>query len=287
MAALNTGNNVLYLVFAAMLSLVLASGFLSESSLRGIEVTRRIHGRVFANRPACGTWMLRSRRRLLPGLAIEVREAPAPRARLAARGEAVVPWLRAGQQESRTGDWVFAVRGIHRLRGVRVSTTWPFGILRKWYEVQAPLDVLVCPEPVDDWQEVATEAPAGLGSIRDARRRGGTGDLAGLRDHRTGEDLRLVHWRSTARLRRRVAVERDREDAGRVEVHIGSPAAGDPVERAARVERRLGQATAAVLAAARRGAEVVLVLPDGPLPAARDDAGVDELLRRIALLEVP
>src|SRR3954447_20727235 len=50
-AAINTGNNLLYLLLGMMLSLIVASGILSEVSLRGLEVTRRPPSRLHAGRP--------------------------------------------------------------------------------------------------------------------------------------------------------------------------------------------------------------------------------------------
>ncbi|NJK62273.1 MAG: hypothetical protein HC921_05920 [Synechococcaceae cyanobacterium SM2_3_1] len=40
-AAFNTGNNALYLLFSLMLSLILISGILSEAVLQGIRVERQ------------------------------------------------------------------------------------------------------------------------------------------------------------------------------------------------------------------------------------------------------
>ena len=41
-AALNTGNNLLYLVLSLMLAFLVLSGVLSESALRGIEVRQTV-----------------------------------------------------------------------------------------------------------------------------------------------------------------------------------------------------------------------------------------------------
>jgi len=48
-AALNTGNNLMYLVLSLMLGFLLLSGVLSESSLRGIRVRRRLPRELYAN----------------------------------------------------------------------------------------------------------------------------------------------------------------------------------------------------------------------------------------------
>src|SRR5262245_33888588 len=45
-AAINTGNNLLYLLLGMMLSLIIASGIMSELSLRALTVTRQPPGRI-------------------------------------------------------------------------------------------------------------------------------------------------------------------------------------------------------------------------------------------------
>ena len=45
-AALNTGNNLLYLVLSLMLAFLVLSGVLSESALRGIALRRRAAARA-------------------------------------------------------------------------------------------------------------------------------------------------------------------------------------------------------------------------------------------------
>ena len=287
MAALNTGNNLLYLVFAAMLSLVVLSGVLSESSLRGLAVERRFDRKIFAGRPTEGTWRLSSKRRLLPNLTIDLEELDGRYNELQVRGGATVPYLAAGSSALRPGRWVFGRRGVHRLERVRVSTTWPFGILRKWSELPAPVDVLVYPEPVPGAVELVSVAgQTGVGA--DRPRPGATGEMRGLRDHRYGEDLRSVHWRSSARLRRRVAVERDSEVARRVEVALAVPGAAMPrLVRMERFERAGCAATAAVLEADRHGDRVVLRLPTEVVEAGAGRDGCDELLAKLAVVELP
>ena len=50
LAALNTGNNLLYLVLSLMLSFLALSGVLSESALRGIQIKRRLPREIFVGR---------------------------------------------------------------------------------------------------------------------------------------------------------------------------------------------------------------------------------------------
>jgi hypothetical protein len=53
-AALNTGNNLLYIVVAAMLAAILVSGYVSAWVLRYLELDVRLPEHVFAARPVLG-----------------------------------------------------------------------------------------------------------------------------------------------------------------------------------------------------------------------------------------
>src|SRR5438270_13362589 len=53
-AALNTGNNLLYIVVAAMLAAILVSGIMSAQVLRGLELDVRLPEHVFAGRTVLG-----------------------------------------------------------------------------------------------------------------------------------------------------------------------------------------------------------------------------------------
>src|SRR3954451_5659740 len=50
-AAINTGNNLLYLLLGWLLSFIIASGILSELTLRALSVERRPPPRIFAGEP--------------------------------------------------------------------------------------------------------------------------------------------------------------------------------------------------------------------------------------------
>ena len=54
-AAINTGNNLFYLILALMLSLVVISGLLSEQCLRRLEFQRHVPDLIMANDPATAT----------------------------------------------------------------------------------------------------------------------------------------------------------------------------------------------------------------------------------------
>ena len=71
-AALNTGNNLLYIVVAAMLAAILVSGVVSALVLRGLELDVRLPEHVFAGRQTKGRILLRNSRWALPSFSIRV-----------------------------------------------------------------------------------------------------------------------------------------------------------------------------------------------------------------------
>jgi uncharacterized protein (DUF58 family) len=74
-AALNTGNNLLYIVVAAMLSAILVSGVASAMVLRRLKLEVRLPLHLFAGRAAAGRIVVRNSRQLLPSFSIGVTAA--------------------------------------------------------------------------------------------------------------------------------------------------------------------------------------------------------------------
>jgi uncharacterized protein (DUF58 family) len=71
-AALNTGNNLLYIIVAAMMAAILVSGYVSAVVLLRLELDIRLPEHVFAGLPVMGRIVLRNPRRFLPSFSVRV-----------------------------------------------------------------------------------------------------------------------------------------------------------------------------------------------------------------------
>ena len=71
-AALNTGNNLLYIVVAALLSAILVSGIASALVLRQLELEINLPEHVFAGKPLLARILVRNRSQWLPSFSIRV-----------------------------------------------------------------------------------------------------------------------------------------------------------------------------------------------------------------------
>ena len=69
-AAMNTGNNLLYLLASLLLALIIVSGILSEQSMRRLRLTRGVPEEIYAGRPALFGARVMNRKRRLPSYSI-------------------------------------------------------------------------------------------------------------------------------------------------------------------------------------------------------------------------
>ena len=71
-AALNTGNNLLFLVVSAMLAAILVSGIASAAVLRGLKLEVSLPIQIFAGRTVSTRLSVHNARRFLPSFSVSV-----------------------------------------------------------------------------------------------------------------------------------------------------------------------------------------------------------------------
>ena len=269
-AAMNTGNNLLYLMTALLLALIIVSGVLSERSRRGLRLSALVPDEIYAGRPvALGARLEnRKRRRTSYSLALET-----------AGRRLYVERLPAGEARLLTWEATLDRRGRQRLPGVRVTTRFPFGLFVKSSRLLLDHDVVVFPavRPLPaPWRRRLAAAGA-----RPVRRRGRGHDLYNLRDYRAGDDRRLIHWRSSAKTGTLVVRELEAETALDTRLVLAGDGRGD----AARLEAALSEAASLVAHLMRTGAAVELVGPGLHVPAGHGRAHLRRVLTVLALYE--
>ena len=212
MAALNTGNNLLYLLLAMMLSLIVMSGILSEQCLRHLTIRRRIPDNIFANRPATVTVSVTNRKPRLPSFSLRVLDIVEGKA--ADRGIHILH-LPAGASASQSYPVLFTRRGRHRIEGLKLQTRFPFGLFIKAANLPLSSDLVVYPE-LRPLPEGLLHDLAVLGYDQAVARRGPGVGLHNLREYQHGDDSRAIHWKTTARQSRLIVRETETEDLRQV-----------------------------------------------------------------------
>jgi uncharacterized protein (DUF58 family) len=213
-AAINTGNNLLYLLLGWLLSFIIASGILSEMTLKRLTVERRPPPRVFAGEPFLMEVVIRNDKADRASFSIEVEDLVGTTPLDKRCYFLKIP---AAKSQRTSYRHTFVRRGLYTLTGYRVATKFPFALFRKSRDVDAPLEVLVYPARVMVARPMPrSEARGELTAHRSGRR----GEFFGLREHRSGDDRRDVHWRSSARSGRLLVREYEDEHARRVAIAV-------------------------------------------------------------------
>jgi len=244
--AVNSGNNLLYLVVASLLAIFALSGILGHRNLHRVELRLLAPDEAWAGRPVTVRAELVNLRRRLPAFLLALGERPGAPA-------GTVLEIPPGGQAEVPLTMTFPRRGVHPWPTQAVTSEFPLGLIRRGGWVSTPGTCLVYPHPrAVPWEFV--EAAEGSGEAQSRRRAGVGGDYRGLREYATGDPLSHVQWSGWLRLRRLQTKEFEAE---------GSPTAiysydAMPGHGA---EERLSHLAWLVNAGLRRGLSVGLALP--------------------------
>jgi len=234
LAAVNTGNNLLHLILAALLAGLLVSGVVSRLMLQGLEIELDLPEHIFAHRPTPARLTLHNQKRVLASFAVTL-APPAGRRRAAAPDRQVLTepvfwdYLPAQSARARHRELTFSARGRYAQEGLRLATRFPFGLLVKARYVPLRREVIVLPaiEPTAEFYEVL---PLVSGEV-ETPTKGRGHDLYGIRDYQANDTARHVDWKATARSQQLKVREFTREDERRVilvlDAHLASAEAAE------------------------------------------------------------
>ncbi len=223
LAALNTGNNLLFMVLACLLAGLLISGLLSRAVLGGIDVRLELPEHIFARRTVLAVAELHNQKQMMPSFSISLVSEDAPQARKNAPTSPApqildrpvyFPYIPHRQTVRQSVELTFPRRGIYRQDALGLRTKFPFGFLQKTRRVNSKIEVVVYPQiqPTEQFYEVLPLVSGELESYQ----RGRGNDLYAIRDYQSNDSARHVDWKASARLGALQVKEFAREDERRV-----------------------------------------------------------------------
>lgn len=198
LAAYNTGNNILFITLALLLSSLVLSGVLAWINFSGTEWRLIPRPPFRAGQDAEVVVELRNRKRLLPTYALwfDVESRPTRAAeRLFLRHR-----LEVGGTDRLVWTFRPARRGRETLELSGIGSLFPFGFLRKTMGATVRREVLVWPARVACTFTGVALARFQLES-EEISKPGSGSDLLGLRRYRAGDSHRHIHWKASARVR--------------------------------------------------------------------------------------
>ncbi|HEV7572932.1 MAG TPA: DUF58 domain-containing protein [Thermoanaerobaculia bacterium] len=272
-AAINTGNNALYIGLSLMLGCLLLSGIASKDGLKQLVVEFDGVDEAWAMRPAHGRLRIRNRSRIW-----NVRDVIVTSEELAA--PLSLPLIKRREEIIVHAMFSFRRRGLTQLTRVDLYTRFPFGFFLKKRRPRLTGDVVVFPRLLGDDMPRDRFRP-NRGDLQSANRIGGGTDIHSFRDYVRGDSLRRVHWKKSASLGRWI-IKQTEVETGR-SVHIVIDPYRPPEVSEESFEEMISEAATFLDEALRSGLEVAFSVPHVTLRSDRD--GAASMFRALALLE--
>ncbi len=260
-AALNTGNNLLYIVVAAMLAAILVSGVVSALVLRDLELDVRMPEHVFAGEIMRGRLALGNTRRWLPSFSVSVvsfhkeketrqwqwkattfafppmrppqkqwlrlpdrklqRIARAAKTNCILSGTTYFPYIPPNDMLRADIDLTFARRGRYKEESFGLASGFPFNFLVKTRHVPMVREIVVYPS-VQGANDHIELFSAVIGEF-ETFLRGGGDDFYRLRDYMPGDSARHLDWKATAKTGTLKVREFSRQDNRKLRIVFDNP----------------------------------------------------------------
>ena len=308
LAAVKSGNNLLYAIVATLLSTIAVSGIVSRNSLKQVSLSLRLPENVFAGDRVSIKVSMKNQKRIFPSFSIRVEDPEIHdrfsfrrigrlfsdlRGRLpdevvqnqaVLRQSAYFPILRPGETRSQYTVQSFPRRGLYALQGFWISTRFPFGFFHRGEFVGTTGEVLVYP-PVREISSFFHLLPFLSGSMESMH--AGLGEnLFSMRKYQEGESARIIDWKATSKTGELMARQYAREEESnfclvldtRCHASPGNPCKAD-------FEKAVSLAASIAAHFLEEGASMAFLTPQEYVPRGTGIEHKCRILRSLALVQ--
>lgn len=197
--ATNTQSGWLFLLSAFLLGLLALCWYPSRQAIRSLSLERKILGTPQRDTPLHLRLEV-SNRSSRPLQEVLVEEPATAWSERTGANRWVIPRLAAGARISLEASVTPRQRGEHRLGPSRITVGAPFGLFGRSLECPESEPFLIYPRLQAIPLRHQNQRLSGvLAEFAAPASRGDSRALRSLREYRAGDDLRLVHWPSTAK----------------------------------------------------------------------------------------
>ena len=190
LASFNTGNNMIYLIFGLMLSIIALSYVLVTINLKGLTLFVRSSGSVYANTSATLELRLHNRKSIA-SYSLRIR---LPDEKFS--GQGCVAYIEGGKSINVKIPITVKGRGNYGYGSFYVQSGFPFIFFHRKVRVRVDGSLLVYPELI----EISIDRLSGRQGQGRARMSKGQGDeLYSIRQFAYGDDLKAIHWKASAK----------------------------------------------------------------------------------------
>jgi len=277
-AAINTANNLLYMVLATLLAVLVLSGFLSALNFRFLKLEARLPTHCFAGEPFPVSVQVLNQKRVFPTFSIQFEPVEDSSMRFSSFYVSVV---RSLAKISQTGQARLTRRGKFQIREVKASSRYPFGFFVKGRTYSIDGECICYPEIIP--QDRIEVSFLDLQGDNQRFERGLGHDLYMIRDYIPSDSARHVHWKASAKTSMLKTREYAAED--RRQVVLSFDRYGHPGDRE-RFEQLVSYTASLAYHLIHGGIEVSMLSDDWRTPQGNSKIVLDSLLEYLALVQM-
>ncbi len=187
-AAVNTGNNLIYLMDASLLGFMAVSGLIGRYNLAGLDLEVVMPGDLFASVETLASVRLYNRK-IFPTflLTVEIGDS-----------SVLFPLLPGRQSARKPLSLVLRNRGRHPLPPGMFRSCFPVNFFVRSFSAPDAGESIVFPTP-HACREWSSDNQGVQNGRQAASRRGGDGDIERIADYSGHQPLKMIHWKLSAR----------------------------------------------------------------------------------------
>jgi len=186
----NTGNNLLYLMVSALLGFMSISGILGNQNLKNLRILLEPPEEIYDGVETLLTIHIQNNRRLLPSILLEIlfQEQCSDTVYLLAKGDTTKVNIPV----------TFYGRGDHSQHKLSISSNFPINFFIRSQTITLEHTIVVFPKPFPCRSALSLFSEKS-GLKNESAQKGYEGDINCIVDYQSGEPLKMVHWKLSAR----------------------------------------------------------------------------------------
>jgi uncharacterized protein (DUF58 family) len=211
LAALNTGNNLLYLILSFMIASIIFSRLLIILSNKKLQISLQIPEDIYAKKQFLMILNVKNNKKWISSSpqifqcvnGIEFSSPP------------FIPQIKAGQQMQCKMFHTFQRRGVYKFRDLLGQSTYPSGIFTNSALFSLEAKEIVVYPPIKPLKDFYLNGSVGNKAL-ESFITGGSFSLYNIRDYIPGDEARFLHWKASAKLSKLMTKEFVQEEQKKV-----------------------------------------------------------------------
>jgi uncharacterized protein (DUF58 family) len=280
LGAINTGNNLLYLVLAMCCSFIAVSGVLSELSFRKLSIKAKGPAHLYCNETGTLDFKITNSKVWAPSFSIHILFPGDGRCSL--EQPPYFFFIPAGTTLEKSALFSGNKRGPLQINSCLLATRFPFGFYHKTKVIPLNMDLVIFPalHPVQ-LPPKNESAQEGGGTLQTRGE-----EIYAVREFRSGDPLSSVHWKSSAKTGKLRAKEfqSTTEQGYTVFLNIKESGSNKTVKEEI-LEERISKAASLVFHLIKRGNEVSLKTEEMQTDFGKSESHLKDLMYILTFIE--